>query len=254
MHRLVISILIFILSAYPIISQSKPTDILFGSVKTVTESTYSVEVLFGEVNRGMILSKVIIYYDDMGNNSIRDTFIEGDLVSRWSYIYNVENIRIEGNAYTEDGSLVIKQIYYYDDNKKRTMLRYYDSFGKLMYYYTYTYYENGKLREWTTYNNNNQIISKQKYEYKVDGAVIEEITNPEGRTNNWIYVNDERGRRIQESLIELSSGGIIEEYKYKYEDDDNGNWILMIKYRGVYMFERTEYIPFEIVERVIEYI
>ncbi|WP_157730166.1 hypothetical protein [Tenacibaculum jejuense] len=165
----------------------------------------------------------------------------------------------------------------YDEKGYKTeMFCYSTQSNKLVYKWLYTYDDNGNKIKDEIYNSGNQVILERDFKYDQKGNKIESIEkykyNPEGvvkkktfeyNDNNensktttydpfgkkiknfYTFVYDKDGNKIEEN-IHNSNGKLTSKWIYKYEFDNQGNWIKKTEFdQGLF--------PKNIIERTYKY-
>jgi len=115
---------------------------IFGNVKSVKETAYTVTEKFGEVVKGEVLNTFVLNYDDKNH--------------------------LTGEPY-EGG----KRLYKYNSNSNKIEQATYDSKGILKSRIAWDYNENGKINEENEYGSNGKLISKTKWKYDDFGNLVD---------------------------------------------------------------------------------
>ncbi|WP_299155920.1 hypothetical protein [uncultured Christiangramia sp.] len=262
-------------------SSDKSSDNPFnGKVKTVTQKAYEAEEKFGEVvpgkpdinmgpdwisfnENGNIIE--LKYFDSETNELIRkENYIydkSGNLVERendgkedrfkykWVLKYNSEDQLVEELKLLNDGTKERKTVYKYDENgniiEEKT---FHTNLTKKGPYYTFKYNDDNQLIEKNSFSPDGTKDGRTTHHY-VKGKLKEiKSYNEDGL---WFkYSLNENEDLIKEISYE-SDETISFENDYKYEYDQNDNWIKRTAYMTSGKYIQNQ--PTSITTREIEY-
>lgn len=254
-------------------------DNLKGRIESYSEFSYEAIERFGKIEKikNNWKNNIQKKYNEKGNViELNNYKSEGSLSSMYSYKYNDKENIIELNIYNSDGSLDIKHSYKYDNKGNNTEEQHtkngrswldtykYDSKGNIIENKSYNvdgglimtrickYDENGnKIKDSELCIFDKKLSNNYTYKYDKYGNEIEKITYDSDSTliSRWTYKYDNNRNIIEESGFLIDeyepSGSLSRTLIYKYEFDQQGNWIKKIE------FENN--IPTCIFERKYEY-
>lgn len=186
-------------------------------------------------------------YDAQQNLIIEEYWTNENLDSKKIFIYDESNNEIEETEYDKEGDLKNKTIYEYNKNEDVTFKNAvgYDASGKVDYNWNrrydiagneiQSYYRSGIINSLTemTYNDRNELIEEREL-YSSNEPI-------------WVkkFDYDGLGNLIRETKIDYSSQNYVYDKSYKYEFDEEKNWIKKVEYSKVH--------PVQIVLREIKY-
>jgi YD repeat-containing protein len=256
-------------------------NIMKGSIKSYgTNYLWKYNEKGNMIEYHLFLDKYIykyIYKYDKNDNLIEENEynLDGSLDSKNTYKYDDKGNLVEKNEYDADGNLDDKDTYKYKyDDKGNLIEKIHDNtdVGKYTYKYDYKgniieenqYYSDGNLYLKSIYNDKGNMIEEDCYfsynTYTRDNKG-NEIKNDSGITYKATYKYNDKGNMIEmnkyypyggcwgtkyDNKGNGTSGSFSNwEYTYKYEYDEQGNWIKMITYTDGY--------PDEVTERTINY-
>jgi len=186
-------------------------------------------------------------YDAQQNLIIEEYWTNENLNSKKIFVYDESNNEIEMTEYNKEGDLKNKTIYVYNKNEDVTFKNAvgYDASGKVDYIWNRRYdvagneiqndYRGGSYNSLTekTYNDRNELIEERDLYSSNEPMWVKK------------FVYDELGNLIRETKVDYSSQNDDYEKSYKYEFDEEKNWIKKVEYSKVH--------PVQIVLREIKY-
>jgi hypothetical protein len=93
---------------------------------------------------------------------------------------------------------------------------------------TYSYDKHGRIKSQTVFNQNNTVRTRTRYGYDSLGRVAKE-------------------------LMFIAESGVTQVYKYRYQADAAGNWIVQTKLKLVTLKNQRRFVPVETIYRSFEY-
>lgn len=178
------------------------------------------------------LKESFISLDTIRYNVNRSYDANNNLVDE-CYVYNQSDLLNFCNKYKYDNKGLLNQEIQYDKSGK-TQWKFdykYDSIDRVK---TIVQYDiDGQIwdTEYMTYDSRNNLIEKVTKSYKYD--LFDSEINEYDERNNVIKITKYYGNSFIKNLLE--------EKRFEYEYDKNGNWIKFIEYKGVlpvYYYER----------------
>jgi hypothetical protein len=189
---------------------------LYSQFKYKYNNSGNIKIIRGTASLLSFLAPTDYYYFfeyDLNENMILESHYQSsdlNLVYSYAYKYDENNNQIEVNHNKSNESLVSKLEYEYNDENNKTKENHFDSDGNLESKTIYKYDDEGDLIEWHRYKPDGSIASQGAFKYDDFGNIVE-------------------------------GGG----FTYKYEYDQEENWILKIEF--------SDNVKGHIIEREIEY-
>lgn len=196
------------------------------------------------------IDRKVLKYE--GNKLVEKlTFNKQDkLVDKVTYVYDDAGNLTGENLYLNNDEVVIKNAYKYNGNNQKVSYTRYNKDSELLFNTQYEYKGDNLILEETrgkedkieyskkmTYDDDGNMLSKISYDSYEDSETIEKfVYDDKGNKITWdVQKNGEPFLKINYSYNEKgdlnglstynNSGKIIEERKYKYDYDKEGNWI-----------------------------
>lgn len=210
---------------------------LKGKVKILTETEFEATEQSGEFQKGTILNKLIILFNNNGNMIVEKFPGLKNFYRIKTFLYDGKSRLIEENQYSlierfDVNGKLFEDLEYYEDcmaPSKPPEKR-----------HSYKYDEKGNLVDEHVYNSNSTIYSYCTYNYDNMGNRVEENRSKKSDLNEWgefdisdsvnskfVFKYDEKGNKI-EAYEYYSDGKLHCRYGYKY--DENRNKIEEIEY------------------------
>ena len=168
---------------------------LTGSVKSYTETTFSIASRFGSLYRtpstkilhnfdsnkkeitsseltpkDAVINSIASTYDTAGNLSEQVcTNADGEIVWKNTFTYK-NGLKTDSSEYDRKGNLRARTIYTYE-NKLLTDESSYDGEGALIWKIIYKYDDNGRLASINEYNPDGSLSERNVYSYTETGAI-----------------------------------------------------------------------------------
>lgn len=209
--------------------------VVYGKVKSIKETLYSLKEKFGELQRDGVPS-ISYYWFDEKTNLIKEQ-ISGGSWDSTILKYDSENKLIEEDNY-DDGAIQAKTVYEYSNGNTKRKESY--IYGNILHISVSKFDKNMNRVELNEYEDDGTPSTKHTYEYDSKGNLIKESYQLPKEKINWIqYKYDSKNNRIAEKRGE-SIG-----FTYKFEKFDKyGNWLKQTAVSDD---------PFYIIERQIDY-
>ncbi len=180
---------------------------LRGKVKSVKMTKYKTIAKKDKIEKGQVWGNIRKYTFNYQGYIVEETLYKnGTLGERYTYQYDDKGNQIKRSWYNSDGSLEDKTTYLYDDRGNKVKRDCYNSDGSLRIKWTYQY------------NDRNKLIKLAKY--NADGSL---------RFKN-IYQYDDRGNKFRQDCYK-SDGSLRYKNTWKYQYDNQGNWVRKIEYQ-----------------------
>jgi len=235
---------------------------LKGNIKQIEQYEIEAFAKFGDITKGIGTGEIYensIKIFNVNGNEIKQNYYnpDGSLSSIWNYKYDDNGNQIEVKHYSSDGSLYIKWTYKYDDKGNQIEAnQYYTRKGiRVKVECTYKYTGKGNKIKWCNVYHENDLFCKTMEKYNDKGNIVEEKSYYSAgylsSKDTWKYDDKgnliEKNRRYRSDDSNKSTDEWVYDTKltYKYEYDNQGNWVKKIGYRDT--------IPSYIIEREIEY-
>jgi hypothetical protein len=239
---------------------------LRGKVKTLKETTFKAIDISGIYQKGDIISKNIISFNDKGYKIEEKHYNSANSpAERYTYKYDPIGNNTEMNVYKPDGNLNYKNIYKYDNKGNNIEMDAYNPDGSLDYKSISTYNARGNKIEEDEFNADGSLLHRSTATYDNKNNIIKEtFDNPADSINyKWISKYDNKGNKIEEYFYRTDSnmdykwtpgndvnehnhsGNMNQKVTYKFKYDFSGNWIMKT--------ELKNNIPQTITERETEY-
>lgn len=166
-------------------------------------------------------------------------------------VYDIDGNLVEDHFYDVKGEMFLKRVKTYDENRLQTQLIETAGDGRVLRRVTFTFDEgidqrvnNKKFSAVVTFPESASLGAQT---YDSEGNMTEWLRGKE-RT---VYRYDPDGR-IKEKFV-YSGNRLLTRYRYSYEDDDNGNWIVMREFVFEPAYPETGWSKSDITLREITY-
>jgi hypothetical protein len=234
-------------------------------------------------NDGTLHSKYIYEYDERGrlteqssfsangNLEFKSTFKnddKGNIIERIgtpsspqftsdgfrrTFVFDKNGNMIESCDYNSSGNLNSKAVNKFDNIGNLIEAREYNGDGSLWYINTFKYDSIGNVVEEINYDSKDSIQNRTTKKYNTNGIIAEKIIYRRSAEDNKIYqkdrwIFDSKGNEIE--IYKVENGG-VSKYSFKYEYDDNNNWVKKIEFINAYPIEKD--VPRYITIREIQY-
>jgi len=208
--------------------------VIYGKVKSITETLYSLKEKFGELQRDGEPS-ITHYWFDENTNLIKEQ-VSGSTWDSTVLKYDKENKLIE-ELYFDDGTEQAKAVYTYSDANTKRKESY--SFGYIMHINVSKFDSHKNKTELNEYNDDGTPSTKHSYEYDNVGNKRKESVQQPNEGIKWTtYKFDGKNNRIEEQYESTK-------FTFKFDNFDKyGNWLKQTAISDA---------PFYLIERKIEY-
>ncbi len=219
---------------------------LQGKVKSIKESTYQALDKFNKIIEGSFKGGYHLMFDIEGN-IIEENYYNSKrkLSKKWIYKYDYQGNPTEIDVYGSNGKFKDSYYWIYKYNDEGHVI---EAHNTIFIYKktTYQYNSKGYITEENNYLKNDVSLFRLEYEYDEQGNIlkINKYDELQMDTTVWLYKYDSIGTKIMEHCYN-SDYSIDVEYTYKYQYDDQNNWIRGVSYKN--------YLSYEIIKREIMY-
>ncbi|WP_396186499.1 hypothetical protein [Flavobacterium sp.] len=220
---------IFIIGCNSNINQKRIIDntVVYGKVKTITQTLYCVKEKFGEMEKTGYPSTSFSFFNEK-TNLIKDSISDeiSSIVTNYKYDngnkiieklhFNYPKMQIDtvkNQTSSLNMSKSIEKYVYSNSNKKRKEI----GQGKI----SVSHFDNqNRLIEYDEYKNDGSLSYSRNYSYDSKDNIIEEIISYFVSSITYNYTYDKRNNLIQKKV-----NGLIN-VNYSYQNfDSNGNWL-----------------------------
>lgn len=208
--------------------------VIYGKVKFLTETLYSLKEKFGELQRDGQPSISNYWFDE--NTNLIKARVSGSTWDSTIFKYDKDNKLIE-EQYFDDGAVQAKTVYSYSDANQKRKESY--IYGNIMHINVSKFDSHKNKTELNEYNDDGTPSTKHTYEYDNAGNKIKESVQLPNEGIKWTtYKYDSKNNRIEEQYESTK-------FTFKFENfDKHGNWLKQTAISDA---------PFYVIERKIEY-
>ncbi len=179
--------------------------------------------------RGRVLFRSRYRHDGFGLTTLEHIVAPNDsVIGRTYYIYNANNILTEWYVEDVERQVENRVLIHYDAKGRVDKRSYNDQFNNIYKLEVYTYGEDGNMAKAVVFDSQANKVQERRYEY-------DEHNEPVSQT---IYDYSENPKEPEMTLT-----------IWKYQYDNQGNWIQKVEYN----MEDFNMIPQYITERKLEY-
>ncbi|HNQ68893.1 MAG TPA: hypothetical protein PKN32_10970 [Bacteroidales bacterium] len=195
-------------------------------IKSIEQSKYYI--FNSEINFNSLAESSKIAYDDSGKITFMETYgSENFLICRYEYCYDKNGRLKKTLLYKQDNNLSYKKLNKYDSKGFITRQIVFDKKAKRTSCTFYKNDEQGRVIEEEQLDANNKTaLSYITKKYDNQGNIVEmcHSTERDGKTEKYLYYYDSENHMTGRDYFD-ESGNLIESLRYKYEYDENGNWV-----------------------------
>lgn len=217
---------------------------LYGKIKTVKETVYTVDFSRHTVEKGDFINSLVTSYNSEGYIETEVTLdSDGEEAGKTITQYNEPQVKRVSTKYNELGNRIEQTLYSYTAEKLCAQMRLTDALAITMATSEVSHGDRWSSITTTYVGAFGEDISKSRFEYNESGRVVKSVIESGGNTTTKQVKLDPYGH--PKILVTSAKGQADQKSTYKYVLDGKNNWT-----------ERTEYVnnkPIEIRYRAIEY-
>lgn len=242
-------ILIILLSACGGKGKDRETHVkilgLKGKVKSVKYSSYDAESKFGEIKKGVRSNSRqdnrYYYFNEQGvkvEDGEYDSY--NQIQTKRLYRYNDNGKLIETRDFNSKDEFTGKTIYSIDDEENLIETSDFNSKNEFMGKIIYTRNAKGNTIETNSYNSMGSLNSKLKFEHDKKGRILESIYyGSDGKLRDKTYIKYNAKGKVAE--VKLITEDSIFIKNFKYENKEKDDMTSMIQYEGYLTMSKTIY-------------
>ena len=190
-------------------------------------------------------NKITYFYDQKGNVTGENFYYSSDVLQfKTNYTYNDKNQKVAETHYNKDGKVDYKTTYTYSGDKV-VATETTNAAGDVSYIEKSAYDKDGNMVSNYTFDKFDGQHMRDEFKYDSKGNKTEwNVYKGDQLTMKAVYTFDKYGNPVK-SMTTDAEGNVLESKAYKYEYDNQGNWVK----RVLYLSNRPEIIT----ERKITY-